>query len=72
VGAGSGLSFYPNIFCFGSDFLSTRPEPDPLPSLRTAHERKMKASGGELHASTEKRGYSDPKRNQNQKRGTIT
>jgi hypothetical protein len=33
VGAGSGLSFYPNIFFFGSDFLSIRPEPDPLPSL---------------------------------------
>jgi hypothetical protein len=33
VGAGSGLSFYPNIFFFGSDFSSTRPEPDPLPSL---------------------------------------
>jgi hypothetical protein len=40
---------------------------------RTAHERKIKASSGELHGNTEKRGYLDPKRNQNQhqKRGTT-
>jgi hypothetical protein len=31
--AGSGVKFNPTIFFYGSGFRSTRPEPDPLPSL---------------------------------------
>jgi hypothetical protein len=33
VDPGVGLILHPNRFCCGSGFLSTRPEPDPLPSL---------------------------------------
>jgi hypothetical protein len=36
MGAGVGLVFDPMSFSHGSGFGSTRPEPDPLPSLLVA------------------------------------